>query len=52
MSTHATPDGFTGDHTVLAPAFTATEDELAEMVGRFAGVVREVETAVTSALAG
>jgi hypothetical protein len=52
MSTHATPDGFTGDHTVLAPAFTTTDDELAEMVERFAGVVREVESAVTSALAG
>jgi adenosylmethionine-8-amino-7-oxononanoate aminotransferase len=52
MSTHATPDGFTGDHTVLAPAFTATDDELAEMVERFAGVVRDVEAAVTSALAG
>jgi adenosylmethionine-8-amino-7-oxononanoate aminotransferase len=52
MSTHATPDGFTGDHTVLAPAFTATDDELGEMVERFADAVRYAETAVTTALAG
>jgi adenosylmethionine-8-amino-7-oxononanoate aminotransferase len=52
MSTHATPDGFTGDHTVLAPAFTATDDELGEMVERFSDAVRHAETAVTTALAG
>ena len=52
MSTHATPDGFTGDHTVLAPAFTATDDDLSEMVERFADAVRHAETAVTAALAG
>ncbi len=52
MSQHATPDGFTGDHTVLAPAFTATDDELGEMVERFADAVRHAETAVTAALAG
>jgi adenosylmethionine-8-amino-7-oxononanoate aminotransferase len=52
MSTHATPDGFTGDHTVLAPAFIARDDELGEMVERFANAVRQAETAVTSALAG
>jgi adenosylmethionine-8-amino-7-oxononanoate aminotransferase len=51
MSTHATPDGFTGDHTVLAPAFTATDDELGEMVERFAGAVRDAEVAVGAALA-
>jgi adenosylmethionine-8-amino-7-oxononanoate aminotransferase len=52
MSTHATPDGFTGDHTVLAPAFTATEDELGEMVERFADAVRHAEADVAAALAG
>jgi adenosylmethionine-8-amino-7-oxononanoate aminotransferase len=46
MSTHATPDGFTGDHTVLAPAFTATDDELGEMVERFADAVRHAEALV------
>jgi adenosylmethionine-8-amino-7-oxononanoate aminotransferase len=46
MSTHATPDGFTGDHTVLAPAFTATDDELGEIVERFAGAVRHAEADV------
>jgi adenosylmethionine-8-amino-7-oxononanoate aminotransferase len=52
LSTHATPDGFTGDHTVLAPAFTATDQELAEMVERFAAAVRDAEGEIGRALAG
>ena len=42
LSTQPTRDGFAGDQTLFAPAFTATDDELAEMVDRFGTVVREV----------
>ena len=51
LSTHATPDGFTGDHTVLAPAFIATDDDLAAMLERFAAAARDAETAIKHALA-
>jgi hypothetical protein len=42
LSTQPTRDGFAGDQTLFAPAFTATDDELAEMVARFSDVVRHV----------
>jgi adenosylmethionine-8-amino-7-oxononanoate aminotransferase len=42
LSTQPTRDGFAGDQTLFAPAFVATDDELDEMVARFADVVREV----------
>jgi adenosylmethionine-8-amino-7-oxononanoate aminotransferase len=42
LSTQPTRDGFAGDQTLFAPAFTATDEELGEMVGRFADVVHEV----------
>jgi adenosylmethionine-8-amino-7-oxononanoate aminotransferase len=51
-STHATADGYTGDQTLLAPAFVASDEELAEMVQRFAATVSAVEGAVKRALAG
>jgi adenosylmethionine-8-amino-7-oxononanoate aminotransferase len=51
-STHSNPDRFTGDQTLLAPAFVATDEELSEMVERFATAVFEVERAVKQALAG
>jgi adenosylmethionine-8-amino-7-oxononanoate aminotransferase len=51
-STHSTPDGYTGDQTLLAPAFVATDAELDEMVERFAAAVADVERAVKDALAG
>jgi adenosylmethionine-8-amino-7-oxononanoate aminotransferase len=51
-STHSNPDRYTGDHTLLAPAFIATDEELAEMVERFASTVSEVERTVKQALAG
>jgi adenosylmethionine-8-amino-7-oxononanoate aminotransferase len=51
-STHATPDGFTGDHTLLAPAFIASDAELTEMVERFAATIEDVQRSVTQALAG
>jgi hypothetical protein len=42
LSTQPTRDGYAGDQTLFAPAFTATDDELAEMVVRFRDVVRRV----------
>jgi adenosylmethionine-8-amino-7-oxononanoate aminotransferase len=49
-STHATKDGFAGDQTLLAPAFVSTDDELGQMVERFAATVRAVERLVEAAL--
>jgi adenosylmethionine-8-amino-7-oxononanoate aminotransferase len=51
-STHSTADGYTGDQTLLAPAFIATDQELGEMVERFAATVADVERTVKGALAG
>ena len=45
-STQPTADGYTCDQTLLAPAFTSTDAELAEMVDRMARVVRAVEQQV------
>jgi adenosylmethionine-8-amino-7-oxononanoate aminotransferase len=42
LSTQPTRDGMAGDQTLFAPPFTTTDDELAEMVSRFAEAVREV----------
>ena len=42
LSTQPTRDGYAGDQTLFAPAFIATDDELAEMVSRFADAVRRV----------
>ena len=42
LSTQPTRDGFAGDQTLFAPAFTATDEDLGEMVSRFADVVHEV----------
>jgi adenosylmethionine-8-amino-7-oxononanoate aminotransferase len=41
-STMPTRDGFAGDQSLFAPAFTSTDAELAEMVDRFAAAVRQV----------
>lgn len=49
-STHPQADGFAGDQTTLAPAYVATEDELAQMVERFGETVAEVERRVKDAL--
>jgi len=51
MSTHSQPDGWAGDQTVLAPAFTATDEELAQMIERFAAAVASVERIVKERLA-
>jgi len=50
LSTQPTRDGFAGDQTLFAPAFTATDDELGEMVTRFADAVRRVAEEVDSEL--
>jgi adenosylmethionine-8-amino-7-oxononanoate aminotransferase len=42
LSTQPTRDGYAGDQTLFAPAFVATDEELDEMVSRFADVVHEV----------
>ncbi|GMQ95761.1 MAG: aspartate aminotransferase family protein [Gammaproteobacteria bacterium] len=51
-STCSTSDGFAGDQTLLAPAFTSTDAELAEMIERFASTLADVERDVREALAG
>ena len=51
LSTQPTRDGYAGDQTLFAPPFTTTDDELEEMVSRFAEAVREVAGNVDSELA-
>jgi adenosylmethionine-8-amino-7-oxononanoate aminotransferase len=51
-SSHSTPDEFAGDATLLAPAYTATDEELAEMIERLAATLTDVERQVKSALSG
>jgi adenosylmethionine-8-amino-7-oxononanoate aminotransferase len=50
LSTQPTRDGFAGDQTLFAPAFVASDDELGEMVSRFAGAVRRVAEDVDAEL--
>jgi adenosylmethionine-8-amino-7-oxononanoate aminotransferase len=50
-STQPTADGWTGDQTLLAPAFVATDEELGEIVERMARTVRAVEAEVERVLA-
>jgi adenosylmethionine-8-amino-7-oxononanoate aminotransferase len=52
LSTQPTGDGYAADQSLFAPAFTASDEELAEMVSRFTGVVRDVAEAVERELAG
>jgi len=51
LSTMPTRDGFAGDQTLFAPPFTSTDEELAEMVERFAETALEVANEVESRLA-
>jgi adenosylmethionine-8-amino-7-oxononanoate aminotransferase len=51
LSTQPTGDGHAGDHSLFAPPFTTTEDELAEMVDRFAAALRRVASEVACQLA-
>jgi adenosylmethionine-8-amino-7-oxononanoate aminotransferase len=52
LSTQPTGDGYAGDQSLFAPPFTTTDEELAEMVARFAAAVREVADYVERELAG
>jgi adenosylmethionine-8-amino-7-oxononanoate aminotransferase len=49
-STHPQADGFAGDQVLLAPAFTSTDAELAEMVERLRATLEDVERHVKGAL--
>ncbi len=49
-STMPTRDGFAGDQTLFAPPFTSTDEELAEMIERFANAVRKVATELEARL--
>jgi adenosylmethionine-8-amino-7-oxononanoate aminotransferase len=49
-STMPTRDGFAGDQTLFAPPFTTPDDDLSEMVARFASTVRAVATKVEGEL--
>jgi adenosylmethionine-8-amino-7-oxononanoate aminotransferase len=51
LSTQPTRDGYAGDQTLFAPPFTSTDDELEEMVARFAATVRHVAEEVGPELA-
>jgi adenosylmethionine-8-amino-7-oxononanoate aminotransferase len=51
-STHPQADSFAGDQVLLAPAYTSTDEELAEMVERFGATMTEVERRVGAALVG
>ena len=49
-STHPQADGFAGDQTLIAPAYVSSDDELAEMVDRFAATIDDVERAIVGSL--
>jgi len=49
-STHPQADGYAGDQVLLAPAYTSTDAELAEMVGRLAATIEDVEGRIEKAL--
>jgi adenosylmethionine-8-amino-7-oxononanoate aminotransferase len=51
LSTQPTRDGMAGDQTLFAPPFTATDQELAVMVERFAATIRQVAAEVEEQLA-
>lgn len=50
-STQPTADGYAGDQTLVAPAFTSTDEELSLVVERLAEAVRAVEREVLPQLA-
>ena len=51
-STHPQADGFAGDQVLLAPAFTSTDPELAEMLERLRATLEDVERGVKGAVSG
>jgi adenosylmethionine-8-amino-7-oxononanoate aminotransferase len=50
LSTQPTADGYAGDQTLFAPPYTTTDEELTEMVSRFADTVGHVAANVERAL--
>jgi adenosylmethionine-8-amino-7-oxononanoate aminotransferase len=50
LSTQPTRDGYAGDQTLFAPPFTTPEDDLQEMVSRFADAIRSVAEQVDKEL--
>ena len=50
LSTQPTRDGYAADQTLFAPAFTATDDDLGEMVSRFADTVHHVAKEIEAEL--
>ena len=50
LSTQPTRDGYAGDQTLFAPAFTATDEDLEDMFARFVGAVRRVAERVDDEL--
>jgi adenosylmethionine-8-amino-7-oxononanoate aminotransferase len=51
-STQPTADGYAGDQTLLAPAFSATDAELAEMIERMRATVAAVHAETFAASSG
>jgi len=49
-STMPTRDGYSGDQTLFAPPFTTSDEELSQMVARFADTIREVARSVEGSL--
>jgi len=49
-STHPQADGYAGDQVLLAPAYTSTDAELAEMIERFATTIGDVERTIKESL--
>jgi adenosylmethionine-8-amino-7-oxononanoate aminotransferase len=49
-STHPQADGYAGDQVLLAPAYTSTDEELAEMVERLTATIEDVEGSIKGAL--
>jgi adenosylmethionine-8-amino-7-oxononanoate aminotransferase len=45
-STNSAADGYTGHQSLLAPAFTSTDEELGEMISRVAEALAEVEKTI------
>ncbi len=52
LSSHSNADGFIGDQTTIAPAYTSTDAELTEMIDRFANVVSRAELIVKQKQSG
>jgi adenosylmethionine-8-amino-7-oxononanoate aminotransferase len=50
LSTQPTRDGYAGDQSLFAPAFTAPDEDLAEMVERLAAAVGQVWSEVKGRL--